>query len=67
MFKCLCCDQIVTRRGQEMTPKRAHVAWRVLEAMGYTRERLLTEHCDNLDFTAPGFTAWLKARPAEVP
>jgi hypothetical protein len=62
MFKCLCCDQMITRPGEPMTPERAERAWWFLSKMGYTRERLLREHRDNLNFTAPGFVVWLESR-----
>lgn len=60
-FKCLCCDQPVTKRGA--MPGNPAKALAVLEALGYTREQLLTTHRANLDYTAPGFIDWLEAYP----
>ncbi len=63
MFKCLCCGQIKTKPGDPMGPGDAKFAFLVLRAMGFKREALLTEHRENLDFTAPGFIPWLEAEP----
>jgi hypothetical protein len=60
MFKCLCCDQIVSKPGQRVTPEKAVRAFAFLNALGYSRESLLGEHRANIDFTAPGLAEWLE-------
>lgn len=59
-FQCLCCDQLVTEPRRCPDPEKA---WELLQALGYTREELLTTHRANLDYTAGGFTDWLRRQP----
>ena len=56
-YKCLCCDQIVTAPRRCANPE---AAWGMLKLLGYTREELLTTHLANIDFTAQGFSDWLR-------
>lgn len=60
-YRCLCCNQPVTQPGK--APKDMAKAWESLKLLGYTREQLLDEHLANLDYTAPGFTDWLREHP----
>lgn len=57
VFICLCCDQPVTTPRQCPDPAKA---WEILQGMGYTREELLTTYLENIDFTARGFSDWLR-------
>jgi hypothetical protein len=59
-FKCLCCDQIITKQGAPVTPERAARAFTFLTALGYTRDSLLSEHRANIEFTAPGLAEWIE-------
>lgn len=57
VYICLCCDQPVHEPRQCYDPKKA---WEMLQALGYSKESLLTEHLDNIDFTAAGLSDWLR-------
>jgi hypothetical protein len=61
-YFCLCCAQPVKRRGNPLTltPERAARSYKFLLALGYTREQLLGEHRENLDYTTPGLTLWIE-------
>jgi hypothetical protein len=57
---CLCCGQMVLKRGNPITPDRAVKACAIFFALGLTREALLTKHRAQLDYQSPGFAAWLE-------
>jgi hypothetical protein len=57
---CLCCGQTVTQPGKPITPDRAIRAKRMFDALGFTRDELLTKHRAQLDYQSPGFAAWLE-------
>jgi hypothetical protein len=59
-FKCLCCGQDVSERGNPVTPERALRSYLVLTGQGYTPEDLTTVHRENLEFCAPGFVQWIE-------
>lgn len=65
MFRCLCCQQPVTApRERPVTEREAFRALGCLTALGYTVESLRTTHRANLDYTWPGFSAWLDRHAA---
>lgn len=59
-FTCLCCDKIIAERGKPATPQEAAKAFLFLNALGYSRESLLSEHRANIEFTMPGLAEWLE-------
>jgi hypothetical protein len=62
-FTCLCCGQIVPRAGRAvLTEQEAEMQLTMLETLGYTREGLLTQHRDQIDYQLPGFAAWLEGQ-----
>ena len=60
--RCLCCGQLVLERGRWLAPDAAQMKFKVLEALGFTRESLLTRHREQVDFQAPGLAEWLQAQ-----
>ena len=60
--KCLCCGQPVLKRGNPITHERAVRALHIFEALGFTREALLSKHRAQLDYQSPGFAEWLEAQ-----
>jgi hypothetical protein len=61
----LCCGQLHYRpddRGSPLPIDELEVQFRLLEALGYTRERLLNEHRAQLDYQLPGMAQWLTAQ-----
>jgi hypothetical protein len=59
---CLCCGQAVLQQGKPITPERAERALQMFEALGYTREALLTKHRAQIDYQSPGFAEWLQGQ-----
>jgi hypothetical protein len=59
---CLCCGQAVLKRGNPMTPERAARALAMFEALGLTREDLLGEYREVIDYQSPGFAEWLQGQ-----
>ena len=59
---CLCCGQTLVQAGNPITPERAVRALTIFEALGLTREELLTTHRAQLDYQAPGFASWLEGQ-----
>jgi hypothetical protein len=58
---CLCCGQRVEERGKPVTPERAIRAVAALEALGFTKDALLTKHRAQIDYQSPGLAEWLIA------
>lgn len=56
---CLCCGQNVLRRRDGCTPEQYEAQLSLLEALGYTRENLLTKHRAQIDFQIPGLAEWM--------
>lgn len=56
---CLCCGQFVVKGRDGCTPEQFAAQLSLLEALGYTREGLLTKHRAQVDFQLPGFAEWL--------
>lgn len=58
--KCLCCGQLifVSRKGP-LPAQECEAYWVILEALGYTREGLLTSHREQLAYQLPGMAEWL--------
>jgi hypothetical protein len=60
---CLCCGQtVLARRDACLTPEKAERDLALFEALGYTRESLLTKHRAQIDYQLPGFAEWLVAQ-----
>ena len=57
---CLCCGQRVERGKPVVSAERASGEFALLEALGYTRESLLTKHRRQIDFQLPGLAEWLQ-------
>ena len=59
---CLCCGQ--THRGYTnplpVPEEKLKASFALLEAIGYTREKLLADHVEQLDFQLPGMREWLE-------
>ena len=63
-FCCPCCGQVVcTPRRDPLTEEEAVRGLRAMLRRGHTRESLLREQREVLDFVAPGMTAWLQHSP----
>jgi hypothetical protein len=62
MHTCLCCGQRVDEPGKPITPERAERALAMFDALGFTREELLTKHRAQLDYQSPGFAQWLEGQ-----
>jgi hypothetical protein len=60
LHTCLCCGQQLAGPGKPIDPARAQMALSVLQALGYTREVLLTKHRGQIDYQSPGFSEWLE-------
>jgi hypothetical protein len=58
--RCLCCGQPVKGPVQIRSPEHAKALFDLLEALGFTREMLLTAHREQIDYQHPGFAAWLE-------
>lgn len=59
---CLCCGQLRYRRKEPLTQAEMEPNWVLLDALGYTREKLLREHRAQLDYQLPGLAAWLEGQ-----
>lgn len=59
VFKCMCCDQIITKMGNHVTLENAAKHYDILLSLGYTRFDLLTKYRPNLEFTLPGLIEWI--------
>lgn len=62
LHTCLCCGQQLAGPGKPIAPERCERAWSWFEALGFTREDLLTKHRAQLDYQAPGFAEWLQGQ-----
>jgi hypothetical protein len=62
---CLCCGQPTPQRLNVMSS--IELAWRlaILEALGFTREELLTKHREQIDWQMPGLATWLESQRKE--
>ena len=56
---CLCCGQKVGDESKARTWPHAS-QWALLDALGYTRDSLLTKHRAQIDFQMPGLAEWLQ-------
>jgi hypothetical protein len=59
---CLCCGQPVEKPLPIVSPERAAATFAVLEALGFTRDSLLTKHRHQIDYQTPGLAAWLQGQ-----
>jgi hypothetical protein len=59
---CLCCGQMVLKRGNPITPDRAARAFLIFSALGLTRADLLGKHREQIDYQSPGFAQWLEGQ-----
>ena len=60
---CLCCGQTVIKRGGDgCSPHQQAQRFALLDALGYTRESLLTKHRAQLDHQLPGLAEWLQGQ-----
>nr|HEV8010844.1 hypothetical protein [Bradyrhizobium sp.] len=60
---CLCCGQtVLARPDARLTPAKAERDLFLFEALGYTRESLLTKHREQIDYQLPGFAEWLQGQ-----
>jgi hypothetical protein len=60
---CLCCGQnVLARRDGCLTSEKAERDLALFEALGYTRESLLTKHRAQIDYQLPGFAEWLQGQ-----
>jgi hypothetical protein len=60
--RCLCCQQFVARGRPVISPDKAAAEFALLEALGFTREMLLTKHRHQIDFQLPGLAEWLQGQ-----
>ena len=61
--ECLCCMQRVLKPGRRRrTLVELEHGLAVLEAMGYTRDELLTKHRAQCEYQFPGFVEWLRGQ-----
>ena len=62
--KCLCCGQTHKgfNRAAPLTQPELLANWVLLEQLGYTREQLLAEHVEQLDWQLPGMATWLRGQ-----
>ena len=58
---CLCCGGEVWRRVVPFreTPEKWQASLSLLEAIGYTREELLTKHREQVEYQLPGMIEWM--------
>ena len=59
---CLCCGSRVKEPVVMRSPEHAEALLGLLEAIGFTRESLLTRHREQIDYQTPGFAAWLQGQ-----
>ena len=59
---CLCCGQNVLQPGKPIPPEKAEAFLSLFEALGFTREELLTKHREQIDYQSPGFAEWLQGQ-----
>jgi hypothetical protein len=59
---CLCCGNRVDAPVPIRGPEHATMVLSVLEAIGFTREMLLTAHRHQIDYQCPGLSTWLEAQ-----
>lgn len=63
-WRCFCCDAPLLKRGAPIgSDGVAKVVFSFLVLLGYTRESLLGEHRDRLEFNSPGLASWLEQHP----
>jgi hypothetical protein len=60
--ECLCCGQLHYKQGKPLAQDEYVVQFNLLEALGYTRETLLGEHREQLDYQLPGMAQWLQGQ-----
>ena len=60
LHTCLCCGQQLAGPGKP--PKDPDRAWRILSALGFTRDELLLKHRAQIDYQSPGFAEWLEGQ-----
>jgi hypothetical protein len=60
--ECLCCHQLHYKQGQPLKAHEFIEQFTLLEAMGYTREELLADHREQLDYQLPGMAQWLEGQ-----
>jgi hypothetical protein len=61
LHTCLCCGQQLQGPGKPISsPRRNRRAFAIFQALGLTREELLTKHRAQLDYQSPGFAEWLQ-------
>lgn len=59
---CLCCGQKNEGRKTPLTAEEITIQITLLEQLGYTREKLLSEHAEQLDYQLPGLRQWLQGQ-----
>ena len=59
---CLCCGQLVPPGKPIRSPEHAAALFALFEALGFTRESLLTKHREQIDFQSPGLAEWLQGQ-----
>ena len=59
---CLCCQQQVKQGKPIKSREQIDATMSLLEALGFTREALLTKHRAQIDFQFPGLAEWLQAQ-----
>lgn len=58
---CPCCGLVIRqRRPTRITDAEAARGFRLMQWRGHTRESLLRDHSEALDYGAPGMTDWLR-------
>lgn len=63
VFICPCCDRPALPRPTPITESECLLSYAAMVHKGWTRERLLAEKSEDLDYISPGLTDWLRKFP----
>ena len=67
VYICPCCERPARRRVTAITDAEKLKSYGKMLTKGWTRDRLLAERAEDLDYIAPGLTDWLRLLPPTLP